>query len=378
MDDVMRPQAAAARRARLEIIRRVEATTPAPKKPLVSKEAVSSHDAQHSGFNCSPCRPITRAKEQGEKRANYDMSYHPIDGMLQPLRLRRSSTSKSLEVTLPTPPLVDSNPLTNPLKDDWNKLSPLDHRLYKLQKGTPLNGHTLPLDWPCVVEILVEGSFFTLDELQSWGGCQALIARYEAVRLKIESSFGAKAEPESKLDWTILYAEHFDVYSYKPDTKYWRRHGDAVVRPKSIRNHQSQIKLGKTITDSPERFERRMNPDPAGTELEENDSGSVSGFGSSFGSPVSYNDAQGYLEQTYGRFDSSASASASGSASPEDDIVSEMRNELCHSVTDVMGDSELDIAFSMEPSNGKALDDFRPGPSRPRPSRDGKLDENYR
>ena len=123
------------------------------------------------------------------------------------------------------------NPYTHNQPIDFEALSFLDKTIYSLQKGAPAEGKTLPVPWQEVKQILFDEGEITMDELNSKAGTVWLKARYEGLCLGIEMFFRSKAEPASKMDWSLSYVEGSGVFDKKIGHRYWRHKVQSVVQP---------------------------------------------------------------------------------------------------------------------------------------------------
>lgn len=266
MDDVLRPKAAAKRRAYDH-----------PPQQLSDDESERASD-EDSDLDIPKTgqKPITypqttperhrttRAETLGGKPVDYDMKHHPMDDVLRPkAAAKRSVWFKSISPTTLSQKVAKAskttsiakndpkNPFTKPTVTDWKKLQAFDRRVYLLQKGSPINGNTLPLKWFKVVEALIEDGFFTREQLKAWGGVEALKSRYESVRKGIEEFFEAKPEPTNKMGWQVCHAEGFDVYNKGVGKKYWPSHGDSIVCPPSTKETEEAF-IKQADGDNPE------------------------------------------------------------------------------------------------------------------------------
>lgn len=258
MDDILRPNAAAKRRAYDHLPQQLSDDNESQGSsgedsdldiPKTVQKPITDHQT-------TPVRHrTTRAETLGGKPVDYDMKYHPMDDVLRPkaaakrsvwfksvsptsLSEKTAMASKTWSIAKDDP----KNPFTKPTVTDWKKLQAFDRRVYLLQKGSPINGNTLPLKWFKVVEALIEDGFFTREQLKAWGGVEALKSRYESVRKGIEGFFDAKPEPTNKMRWQIRHGEGFDVYGKGVGKKYWQSHGDSIVCPPSIKETEEALR----------------------------------------------------------------------------------------------------------------------------------------
>ncbi|MCJ1466362.1 hypothetical protein MMC07_004981 [Pseudocyphellaria aurata] len=269
MDDVLRPNAHAtlnARSQRLISASREDSATDLENLKENEAEVISNSDVIRNKVHFSknqPTRSSTRfagSGTQSERRVNYDMRHHPIDDVLRS-KSRKSDSSwleeESISASAPSStgsPRIDfDNPFNKPISSDWRDLESFDRRLYILQKGAPLHGETLPVEWTKIVETLVMEGFFTPGEFKALGGLTALTSRYETIRLEIQGFFRSAPEPVDKRNWLIKYVEDLEIYGLGSGTKYWRHQSDSVVNPRSSKiANRAQI-----IPASNEAFENR-------------------------------------------------------------------------------------------------------------------------
>lgn len=102
--------------------------------------------------------------------------------------------------------------LDKPLTDLWSDLAPLDRRMFRLQDGAPASGKTLRLKWSQLADQLDREGLLSKAQLKACGGTEALVERYELVRLHVQELFGAVDEATDRKDFKVLHAEGFDVY----------------------------------------------------------------------------------------------------------------------------------------------------------------------
>ncbi|KAI4120298.1 MAG: hypothetical protein LQ338_007112 [Usnochroma carphineum] len=109
----------------------------------------------------------------------------------------------------------------------WRAWPESERLVYLLQKGAPHHSITLPLAW---LELA-----HTLPRIKSCGGTtdeiEVIRTRYAEACLKLQAQFNAKPDPAKVEDWTLHYAEGFDVYDYEVGEKYFRSRSDSVVQP---------------------------------------------------------------------------------------------------------------------------------------------------
>ncbi|KAI9782625.1 MAG: hypothetical protein M1835_004000 [Candelina submexicana] len=195
-------------------------------------------------------RRKTRALSKGNQQVNYDMKYHPMDEITRPaqaarhalqfpgakatpsMKKRRIShryTNDSMIDKEKSPKPEDAeNPFTQPIPSDWHDFNDYDRRVYVLQKGAPVDGGTLPIKWPLLVNVLVGEDYFSKQQLKAWGGLQVLKDRYEKVRVSLQSFWKAGEEAKSSKNFALMPAEDFDVYDLFGSTRKYRHRDRAV------------------------------------------------------------------------------------------------------------------------------------------------------
>lgn len=267
MDEVLRPNSKATVRARKQRLinsfhqsdlistdNPVSNSEKIAKKPRARKKSIRSSQSSRTKPVRSSPRFTGHANKKNEKRA-YDMKYHPIDDVLKTkARKKRSqwfetvllpstpsptSISPNMSSTSAPSPICTSDPSTKPIPLGWQTLNHFDRRIYSLQQGAPLDGETLPLTWPQVVESLVREGFFSEEDFKMFGGMEALRSRYETIRLRVENLFGSNSEPADKRDWPIMYLEDVRVFKLDSNTKYWSHPTHNLVIPKSTLMEQN-------------------------------------------------------------------------------------------------------------------------------------------
>lgn len=192
---------------------------------------------------------FTRSGIHSGERVNFNMWYHSDDGLGPKPKKNHSAWLKNVLIlatpssSITTPRIGLENPFTKPTSPAWRDLGLFDRRVYILQKGAPLQGTTLPLEWSQVVETLGMEGFFTEKEFKAVGGLTALASRYETIRLNIQGFFKSASEPADKRDWPIRYVEDLKVFELGSGTKYWRHHSHSVVNPRSskISNREQAV-----------------------------------------------------------------------------------------------------------------------------------------
>ncbi len=226
-------------------------------------------------------------------------------GLLQPLPDMRKTLLKSSSSS--------EEYLSNPggrATLDFNDLSSLDSRLYRLQNGAPGQGNTLPNSWDNVKQVLFENGEITLDTLYSHEGTRWIKARYEEVRLGVEAFWTSKPDPTEDRDLTLRHMETFSVFDQKPGSKYWRHYEDSLYRPSST----SRKEIGQVPETDDDGETYRESNEPYGLWLhraidkgtspwilgaDEVASGASSPFHAGAEEDISPNFEDGHREQSY-------------------------------------------------------------------------------
>lgn len=267
MDDLLRPNAHAtlnARSQRLMSSYGEDSLTGPENLKDSGAEVISNSGVIRNRVHISKNQPtrsstrFARSGTQSERTVNYDMRYHPIDDVLRS-KYRKSDSFWLKEVSISArassstgSPRIDfDNPLKKSISSDWRDLESFDRRVYILQKGAPLQGETLPVEWTKIIETLVMEGFFTQGEFKAVGGLTALTSRYETIRLAIQGFFRSAPESVDKRDWSIRYVEDLKVFGLGSGTKYWRHQRHSIVHPRSSKIANK----AQTITASSEAFE---------------------------------------------------------------------------------------------------------------------------
>lgn len=207
MDKATRPNARATRRVKEE---------PEEDQDVEDgdeEEADEERDAE-ADDEATPTRMALRGRRG--KKANYDMTAHPLNPLFQTKDSSRKSSSKAES------PAVDDNLMAFPdsVGDSWDELDPADKLLHDLQEGAPDDSNALPLKWSEVASTLVEEGYFTKKQFTRWGGVSALRERYDEIRQAAQGQY-ADLEPKDRDDRHIYYQEGFDVFDLEGlDTVY--------------------------------------------------------------------------------------------------------------------------------------------------------------
>jgi len=141
------------------------------------------------------------------KKANYDMTAHPLNPLFQTKSSSRKSSSKAES------PAVEDNLMafSDIVGDSWEELDPVDKRLHDLQEGAPDDSNALPLKWSEVASTLIEEGYFTKKQFNRGGGVPAMRERYEEIRQTVQDPC-ADLEPQDRDDRRLFYQEGFDVF----------------------------------------------------------------------------------------------------------------------------------------------------------------------
>ena len=353
MDDILRPKAAAKRRSNELQTHQVtdnDENKGFPDEDLEVDLSISADPLIDNQMMITRERHrVTRAETLGGRAVDYDMKHHPMDDVLRPkTAAKRSVWFKSVSPSTISPKTAKAenivlinkndpkNPFSKPTPTNWKELRAFDRRVYLLQRGSPIDGNTLPLKWLKVVEALIEDGYFTRGEFKAWGGVEALKERYENIRVGIEGFFKAKQEPTSKMGWQVVHAEGVDVFE--------DGEGNVVPPPSSRDRKESHEEQADSENDDEEddhpevcdSYDLRMadasdDKIDSDTELEMRGGDASSTIlprarATSQSSPVSYHDAEHFLQA-------------------EDHLVESMRSQPSSEIGPLMADDELDAVL---------------------------------
>ena len=264
MDDVMRPQAAARRRARFqqpETLGDDDEDDEGDEEPH-SSAAPDFSDLDDIDERAPPAEP--RSKVRGQRRSsrtksgqkvNYSFTYHPMDEVLRPKPRARLTNDGSFSEASPRPKskfkltkvteAATPNPLDLPIEPVWINLTALDQCLYRLQGGvTPRS--TLLLEWEMVASGLIDKNLTNRMQLDSSGGSQSLRIRYENIHAAVETFFGSQQEPSDLHGLQQYYTEDFKIYHLEKGRKYWEHHSDSLFEP-TVSEGSSEVARGASI-----------------------------------------------------------------------------------------------------------------------------------
>ncbi len=217
---------------------------------------------------------------------DYDMKFHPMDTTIRPTAAAKRGMSSLQSVSIPGPSpiqakkktpaasdifypinqeqsrstspsllsgplsgLLDGSSRTNPFVDgqpfNWDSLYDIDHCVYCLQKGAPIHGDTLPMEWANVMQVLLEKGHISIVECDSEKCAEQVKSRYESVRVGLELYFHSNSEPTDNKDWTLYYSEGLNAHDKKLGQRYWRHHEDRIVRPTTYRRKDAGFLEGR-------------------------------------------------------------------------------------------------------------------------------------
>ncbi len=215
----------------------------ASKPSLVSHAKNSKNSPLSSQLSLEPpLKTPTKSSREASFRTSKRFSRRsPVGPISDEVEDTISSFLNNLPPLRPTSTLAFLHVPWHETALDFHELSPLEQRLYTLQKGAPLNGSTLPETWPQVQRILLDEGEFNWEEFRSKGGLNWIMELYEHVRIGIEAFWRSTPEPANNRDWTLLYAEGFDVFDTKPGSKYWKHYRHSIVQPTSSKIELSQF-----------------------------------------------------------------------------------------------------------------------------------------
>ncbi|KAI4242584.1 MAG: hypothetical protein L6R40_003965 [Gallowayella cf. fulva] len=283
MDDVMRPLAAAARKAAYGLDSPLSSTasvstlvnrfdqsddemedvslpSPNASSPALDAPAnsLNRHVSLKSGTSHSPLkRRVTRGDLDGERPVQYNMKYHPMDDVMRPNAakkvLARSAAMKS-RVTASAHRTTTSPPSKIPASRVWTpttaekdpvdqlvgnanpvalaSLKDSDRLVYELQKGVSPDSDMFPLTWSEVAKAL-EREYGVSETLFDLG---RLRRRYGVVFTALRDYYHTKSEPEKDEIEIVYFAEDFGVLDYDAGERYWMRGKDSVVTSGNLRN----------------------------------------------------------------------------------------------------------------------------------------------
>lgn len=410
-------------------------------------------------------RRVTRAEINGEKPVLYDMKHHPMDLVTRPAAAKRvlqkwstasngsfrnhDATKSRLpkltkakhkaplptEQTSPSPSTPNIIPRSNgasssllplatthapvvgeavagppkqsltgaPTTSVWKSLSESERLMYLLQKGAPNSSSTLRISWnevACRLKARFDVSNYSF---HINGLIAAVQARYAGIQQELQDDFDAEPEPTKKENWTLHYAEDFDVYACEVGDKYFKYRGFSVVQPtvqQSCGWTVSQQEANSRLETQDGAAGDRPNVVPSSTSTaaetqvrhqcatsKYEDNGQIGGKSEGRrlvldnGTTVqsqsrrlapeeeagvqhrpeadsvttddeegrnlngSYNDAEGYIQQVKGRYDDDISTQES----PEKELIASMWNDISASIDDVLDITQLTLLFPSSP-----------------------------
>ncbi|KAI4098517.1 MAG: hypothetical protein LQ339_006395 [Xanthoria mediterranea] len=257
-------------------------------------------------------RRVTRGDVYGEKIVQYSAKHHPMDDIIRPKQAKKVLARTGAIANSPAP--VIASPKSPNVSETelqfsgWKSLDTQDRLLFSLQKGAPPYGVTLPLLWPDVIQALRKLRFpvevVNTTDLQQ---------RYKIICRKLSIYYSSANEPAKQNDQELFYAEAFDLYTYEAGDRYWKHRID------SIASLDTPVSVDEAATDE--------------------DNLSIRG---------GYNDAEGYIRQSYGIIDSETQDST------EAELLSSLRNQLSVHLDDI---PELDMLSQNFHSSANYNDD---------------------
>ncbi|KAL8644373.1 MAG: hypothetical protein Q9226_007794 [Calogaya cf. arnoldii] len=311
-------------------------------------------------------RRVTRGEVNGEKVVQYSAKHHPMDDVIRPkqakkvlartaaiadgsfvgspkrtqtfkLEPRRDTVFESPERTQPLKPepryeTVNESPDT----PGWKSLNDEDRLLFSLQKGArPYS--VMPVTWPQVAQALRKLG------TQNSADINHLQQRYDTIYRSLQNHYLSADEPTTEQDQELYYAELFDVYDHDAGDKYWTHRRDNVVShdtPARGNEFETNVKgTGGDVTEAA--MEESTEVPDTGDEYDfvdddnndnEDDVCIRGGYGS-------YNDAEGYIRQSFGIFDSETQESS------ENKVLASLRDQSSVHLDDMLPLDELSQKF---------------------------------
>ncbi|KAL8716087.1 MAG: hypothetical protein Q9225_006229 [Loekoesia sp. 1 TL-2023] len=440
---------------------------PSPKASIPATEPFASppHRPIPPRSGSPSGRRVTRAEINGEKPVLYDMKHHPMDLVTRPAAAKRvlqkwstashgsppnydstkSRLPQSMKAKHKTPALTDrisaspstsnmvqrsdntssshlppatthapvtgeavagplkQSPTREPATSVWKSLLKSERLMYLLQKGAPNSSSTLCISWN-EVACRLKARFDISDYSFHINGLIAAVqARYACIHQELRDDFDAEPEPTEKEDWTLHYAEDFDVYDYEVGDKYFKYRGNSVVQPTVQQTCGWTVRqqdVNSRLQIQNEAAGDRPNVIPSGTSTagetqvrhqcansKREDNGQIGGEDEGRGLILdnntvkrtqrnrlvaeeeagvqhhpeadsdttdneggrslngSYNDAEGYIQQVQGRYDDDFSTQES----PEKELIASMRNDISANIDDVLDIAQLTPLFPSSP-----------------------------
>ncbi|KAL8774481.1 MAG: hypothetical protein Q9209_000854 [Squamulea sp. 1 TL-2023] len=277
-------------------------------------------------------RRLSRSAAAG-RTMSYDQRYHPMDDVTRPASAAALKAAYGIDTPCPSndviPPKRSKAKLPkaiprNSLLKGWKSLEGYGRLLYSLQKGAPLHSATLPMTWPEVAQVLQ-------------GYAEESERDYTTICTQLQDFYGAVAEPTTRADQELHYAEGFDVYDVEVGDKYWKHRKDNIVLLPDLQD--------KEVTDTALHTYRYLGL-PArsigNSDSDDNGQGGLSG---------SYNDAESYIRQSFGWLDTDTQ-DFDAQESPETEILASLRRQISTSIDDILEPEELTAMFQSSADHG--------------------------
>ncbi|KAL8912505.1 MAG: hypothetical protein Q9171_002518 [Xanthocarpia ochracea] len=327
MDDVMRPSAAAARRAAHDLLH-----TPGPSLTSESITLLNQSDDSDGSIEDTNApdvdaqpKPIRQTiphgsgspsnrrgtRGRGDKPSIYDMSYHPLDDVM-PLNKSRK------------PPDPKPSPKPSTAVRDTSASPPRKHH--------PMDVVTRPKQ---SVNVLARAAAVPNRSTSIGAHASTGTSRPEYPHKTITESELVAVPPSNMStiaalesvtggNYELHYAEGFDVYDCKVGEKYWNHRKDSIVRLGRQRTQQTD---GDRLLSTANKVTGHVHAENTASDDDRDNHDS------------SYNDAKGYIRQTLGCYDSETQES------PETELVASLRNQPSTGTDDMMELAELDPMF---------------------------------
>ncbi|KAL8848465.1 MAG: hypothetical protein Q9221_006516 [Calogaya cf. arnoldii] len=338
--------------------------------PSTPRSANPTHRPVRARSGSPSSRRVTRGEVNGEKVVQYSAKHHPMDDVIRPKQAKKvlaqtaaiasssfvdspkrtqtckrksqyQTVNQSPERTRsfePEPRYEAANASYDTSLSGWKSLNDEDRLLFSLQKGA--RPHSLmPATWSQVAQALRK-----LDTQRS-ADINHLQQRYDTVYRSLQTHHGSADEPTTEQDQELYYAESFDVYDHEAGDKYWTHRRDNVVSsdtPARGNEFETNVKEnGGDVTGAVMGVSESTEVPDTGDEYDfvdddkndnEDDASIPGGYGS-------YNDAEGYIRQSFGIFDSETQESS------ENKVLASLRDQLSLHLDDMLPLDELSQKF---------------------------------
>ncbi|KAL8856701.1 MAG: hypothetical protein Q9178_006658 [Gyalolechia marmorata] len=345
MDDVMRPSAAAARRAAHDLL-----GTPGPSTTSESIALLEQSDDSHGSIEDTNAREVDAhpkpigqtvphgsgspsnrrgTRERGEKPSIYDMSYHPLDDVMPLKKSRKPLDPKPSPKLSTTVRDTSSSPPRKHHQMDVVTRSKKSMNVLARAAAAP-NGSTSIGSHASTGTSRPEYPHKTVTESEL-----AVVPPSDmSATAALESATGGNHE--------LHYAEGFDVYDCKVGEKYWNHRKDSIVQlGRQAIQQTGRDRLLSTANEATGHIHAEKT-------ARDDDRDSYDS---------SYNDAKGYIRQTLGCYDSETQES------PETELLASLRNQPSNSIDDMMELAELAPMFQPpveDENDSKGKEPIRP------------------